>query len=112
MGEFLGGELKDEASAAAAARLREIDDSRYRALAESFRAPAEERTVSVTVSADQPLFPYGEEGGALRRLLRRCVRRCIRWYAEPLVQQQNRVNRALLAEIETLRRRIAELEEK
>lgn len=67
---------------------------------------------SVTVGAQVPLVPYGETMGFFRRLFRRVVRKSIRWYTDELLREQNEVNRALLARIETLEARVRELEEK
>ncbi len=114
MDDFWGGECGAETAAAAAERPAAPACGRWDGLAAPFRAAVRGETGDVcpVVSADGPLVPYGQSCGALRRFARRLARKSVRWYVEPLVHEQNRVNRALLDEIAALRRRVDELEGK
>ena len=77
----------------------------------AFRTERKESGTPVTVGAEVPVEPYGEELGAARKFLRRCLRRCLRWYAEPLIARQNAVNRSLLARIEELEEEVRRMKE-
>lgn len=80
--------------------------------AAAFRKERHAAPVPVTVSSEVSAEPYGEKTGKLKSLFRRAVRRSIRWYAEPLVERQNEVNRALLERINELEAELRELKEK
>lgn len=76
----------------------------------AFRGREREGDTPVTVGGDVPATPYGESEAPLGSLWRRAVKKSVRWYIEPLLERQNRVNRALLAKVEALEARVAELE--
>lgn len=82
--------------------------SRCEALRREFEAEGESPEVPLTLCTDIPAIPYGETVGGAERLARRIAGRLLRWYLTPILTQQNRINRALLAEIETLRAALAE----
>ena len=114
MGGFIGGDaaVSEELEDALCRAEHMPDTAWWEEQAASFR-PEEAKGVplSVTVDADASAQPYGDRPGFFRRLLRRLLRKCMRWYVEPVVQQQNAVNRELLRELEAQKKRLDELEE-
>ena len=85
---------------------------KWDALRGEFAAAGEYAETPCTLSPEVPLAPYGETPGAAERLARRIMGRLLRWYVQPLIAQQNRINRALREENALLRARVAALEEK
>ena len=79
------------------------DSAAWETLREPFRdeIAAEERAGEVTVIPEQP-----RDCGGLKGFVRRLAAPFVRWYAEPIVAEQNRVNRQLRRELDELRARL------
>ena len=112
--EFITEEtaLREELLSAAEREKTACSAEPWEELRREFQPSSPAGDAPVTVSGQLPLVPYGEELGFFRRFLRRLSRKSVRWYTDGLLEQQNRVNRALLRRIEELETRVRELEER